>query len=212
MPSAFRRGDERGKRVGGHHGAGRIGGAREQHAGERARAVCGDHIGGGQRPAIARRNLDRHRLAAERREDVAVRRIARTGDGDPVARLEHGEKGEHEARRGAGRDDDAAGIEVDAVALAVMGGDARAQRRDAERLGVADRPPEGGLRGGACARRRRRRRLADLHVDDPAPRRLEPRRPRHHVHHDESGHVAAQRGRHQPPCQIKHELHTPSPA
>ena len=153
------------------------------------------------------RDLDRHRLAAERREDVAVGRIAGTGDGDPVARLEHGEEGEQEARRGAGRHHDAAGIDVDAVALAVVRGDAPAQRRDAQRFGIADpRGSQGRMGRGPRGRRRGRRRLADLHMDDSPARCFEPRRRRHHVHHHEWLHVAAQRRRHQPFGQIEHCL------
>src|SRR5215510_10025365 len=42
------------------------------------------------------------RLAAERREDMTVRRIARARDRDPVTRLEQRQKRQDEGRRGAG--------------------------------------------------------------------------------------------------------------
>ena len=54
------------------------------------------------RPARRRRGLDQHRLAAERLEDVAVRRIAGHRDRDAVAGLEQREEGEDEAGRRAG--------------------------------------------------------------------------------------------------------------
>ena len=77
--------------------------------------------------------LDQHRLAAERGEDVAIGRIAGQRDRDAVARLEQREERQDEAGRRAGGDDDALGIDVDAVASAIVPRDARAQRRDAER-------------------------------------------------------------------------------
>ena len=43
----------------------------------------------GQRMARVARRLDQHRLAAERGEDVAVRRIAGHGHRDAIAGLEH---------------------------------------------------------------------------------------------------------------------------
>ena len=98
-----------------------------------------------------------------------------------------------------------AGSTVDIVGARVVAGDARAQRRDAERLGIAaaarhERRPRRRDRG----RRRGRRRLADLHVDDAAARGLDARRRRHHVHDHERRHVAARRGRDQPFCRFQH--------
>ena len=90
------------------------------------------------RPARRRRGFDQHRLAAERLEDVAVRRIARHRDRDAIARLEQRQKGEDESGRRAGGDDHARGIDGNAVGLVVVPRDARAQRRNAERLGVAE--------------------------------------------------------------------------
>src|ERR1700674_4885363 len=49
------------------------------------------------------------RVAAERGEHVAVGRVARARNGDPVARLEHGEERQQESGRGAGGHNDAAG-------------------------------------------------------------------------------------------------------
>ena len=64
---------------------------------------------GVKRPARRGRGLDQHRLAAERGQNVPIRRIAGIGQRDPVARLEQGEErknkaagrtsGHHDARR-----------------------------------------------------------------------------------------------------------------
>jgi hypothetical protein len=82
-------------------------------------------------------DLDQYRFEAERREDVAVGRVAGRGERDPVARLERGEKGELERRRRAGGDDDLGRIDGDPVARAIIGGDRRAQRRDARGVGIS---------------------------------------------------------------------------
>ena len=74
----------------------------------------------GQRMARLARGLDQDRLAAERGEDVPVGRIARTRDGDAVARLEQREERQDEAGRGAGRDRDALGLDRDAVSLGIV--------------------------------------------------------------------------------------------
>ena len=56
-----------------------------------------------------------------------------------------------------------------------MARDPRAQRRNAERLGIADAAAiERGLRGRDRASRRRRGRLADLHMDDMPARAFDP--------------------------------------
>ena len=68
------------------------------------------------RPARRLRGLDQHRLAAERREDVAIGRIAGHRDRDAVAGLEQREEGQDEPGRRAGGDDDARRVDLDAVA------------------------------------------------------------------------------------------------
>ena len=78
------------------------------------------------------------------------------------------------------------GAIVDAIGLAVMPRDALAQRRDAERFGIAD--PAGFERRPAAsraARGRRRAGLADLHVDDRIPSPFFRRRRRQYVHGQE---------------------------
>ena len=71
--------------------------------------------------------VDQHRLAAERGEDVAVRRIAGIGQRHPVAGFEQRQERQDEAAGGAGGHHHPAGIERQIVGLAVMAGDARAQ-------------------------------------------------------------------------------------
>jgi hypothetical protein len=83
-------------------------------------------------------------------------------------------------------------IEVDAMPFAIGQRDSLAQRLRAERLGIAERPTAERLaRRRDRGRRRTRRRLADLHMDDPPPQRLEPRGRSHHVHHHKWRYTAA---------------------
>ena len=133
------------------HRAGRVGGARDQHAGERRLAMRRFDVLGGERPARVRADRDLHRDQAERLQDVAVGRIGRRGHGDAVARIEGAEEDQIEAAGGAGRHHHARGREVDAVGFAVVAGDPLAQRPDAERLGVAE-PALQRLGGRARAR------------------------------------------------------------
>ena len=76
---------------------------------------------------------------------------------------------------------------------------------DAKRLGVAQRA---GAKRGPRRRDRRLRRahrgLANLHMNDAAARRFDPRRRRHHVHHHERRHVAAGGSSHQRTGGIQH--------
>ena len=98
------------------------------------------------------------RLDAERLQDVAVGRIARRRDGDPLARIEEAQESQDEPGRGARRHHDPLGRDADAVGFPVMPRDPLAQRRDAERLRVADAardrappwPPRGRLAGAGA--------------------------------------------------------------
>ena len=180
--------------VGTHHGAGRVGRACDQHAFQRRAAVRGEQRIDGERPARLGRDLDHHRLAAERGEDMPVRRIARARDRDAVARLEQREEREDESGRRAGRHHHALGLDRDAVSIRVMPRDPVAQSRHAERRRVADVAEiERGLGGLARDARRGRGRLADLHVHHAPALRLDARGGRHHVHHHERRNVAAGR-------------------
>ena len=204
---AFRRRDQRGQIVRAHHRAGRIGRACDQHAFQRRAAVRGEQRIHGERPARVGRNLDHHRLAAERGEDMPVRRIARTRDRDAIARLEQREEREDESGRRAGGHHHALGLDRDAVGIGVMPRDPVAQRRHAERRRVADVAQiERGLCGLARDARRGRGRLADLHVHDAPALRLDARGGRHHVHHHERRHVAARRGSEQVTCLVEHRV------
>ena len=79
--------------------------------GERLAAVLGDQRLGRQRPARLGVGVDQHRLAAERGEDVPVRRIAGIGERHPVARLEQRQKRQDETAGRAGGHHDARRIE-----------------------------------------------------------------------------------------------------
>ena len=141
---------------------------------------------------VASAGFDADRLAAQRRENVPIRRIARQRHRDPIAGVEGCEKGQHEARRRARGDDDALRSDIEPVPLGISARDPPPQRRDAERLGIAVRTVrQRRAHGGDRRRRRPHRRLADLHMDDPAAVRLEPRRGRHDIHHHERRHAAA---------------------
>ncbi len=207
---ALRRRHQAGERLAGHHRARRIGRASDQHALQRRLAMRRQQGFAGQRVTGLARGLDQHRLAAERGQDVAIRRIAGHRHRDAVARLEHREKGQDERARRSRRDHDPLGIHGAAISLAVMPGDPRAQRGNAQRRGIIDPPQfEGGVRGRDRGLRRRRRGLPDFHVNDMAAGRLDPRRRRHHVHHHERRNIASRRRRQQAPgavsqCRIKH--------
>ena len=184
-----------------------LAGTCDQHALERRLAMRRQQHLGGDRPARRLRRLDHHRLAAERREDMAIRRIAGQRDRDAIARLEQREERQDEARRRAGGDDDARRVDGEAIRVSVVPRDARAQGRDAERLGIAK--PAGRERGprrrnGGC--RRRRGRLPHFHVDDATAGGLDAGRGRHHVHHHECRNIAARRRRHHPSCRIQHRV------
>ena len=135
MPASWQWRAMRRELAGFDHGAGGIGRARDDQPVELARPA--DEIERRLEPlGRARRQFDRHEV--ERGEDVAIGGIARRRQRHAVARLERREKGEDEARRRAGRDDHARGVDRDAVARRIMPGDRLAQRRQAERVGIAE--------------------------------------------------------------------------
>jgi hypothetical protein len=136
--------------------------------------------------------VDQHRLAAERGEDMPVRRIARIGDRHPVAGLEHRKKRQNESRRRPRRHDHALRVHIEPVDIRIVPRDPCPQRGNAKRFGIAQRPGT-ERRPRRLDRRLRRagRGLADLHVNDTPARRLDPGGRHHHVHHHEGRHVAS---------------------
>ena len=86
----------------------------------------------------------------ERAEHVAVGGVAGTGHDHGVADVEGGQERQQETAGRTGGDDDVRGVDVEAGAVAVVRRDRPAQRRDAERRGVAD---AFGRRGRARRRR-----------------------------------------------------------
>ena len=116
-------------------------------------------------------DLEQYRLDAERGEDVAIGGIAGHRERHPVSGLERGEKRQLKGGRRAGRDDDFGRVDRQAVLRAIVPGDRLAQRRYAERVGVAD----AGIIERLARRlqhrlRRRRAGLADFEMDDISPR------------------------------------------
>ena len=128
-PGSARSGDEIAQRLARHHGPGRIGGTCDQHALERRLAMRRQQQLRGDRPARRLRRLDHHRLAAERCKDMPIRWIAGQRDRYAIPRLEQREERQDEARRRAGRDDDARRIDGEAIRFSVVPRDARAQGR-----------------------------------------------------------------------------------
>ena len=119
-----------------HHRPGRVGRTRENEASGRCieRIELRDRqLETGFRPA----GHGQHR-AAERGENVPVRRVAGLRDDDNVARFERREEGEEERPRRAGRCRDVAGLHVDAVGAPIMRGDRIAQDRQTQRAGIAN--------------------------------------------------------------------------
>ena len=108
------------------------------------------HVLGPGLEAILGAGLDLHGRERERAQDLAVGRVARRAEPHARARVEQRREGQHEARRGTRGDDHPGGVEVDAVPLAVVARDARAQRGQAERHGVAERPPPPSRRRAAA--------------------------------------------------------------
>ena len=76
-----------------------LAGTRDHHAFERRPAVFGNQQFGGERPARGLRGFEQHRPAAQRAEDVAVRRVTRQREGDAVPGLEQRKKCQHKSSR-----------------------------------------------------------------------------------------------------------------
>ena len=192
---AFRRADQAGQRLARHHRSRRIGGTADQHALQRRPAMRRQQRFAGQGVTRLVRGLDQHRLATQRREDMAVGRIAGHGHGNPVAGSEHRQKCQNEPARRAGGDHDPVGVDRTAVSILIMPADSGPQRGNAERRRIID-PGFIERRMGRRYRdlRGRGRRLADFHMDHMPAGRLDARRRRHHIHHHERGDVAPGRG------------------
>src|SRR5437016_13739042 len=99
-----------------------------------------DHFRG-HSESVCPRGLNSYRFDAEGLQDVAVRRIARRGDRHARAGVEKGEERQREAARRTIRDGYLFRRDHDAVGIAVVPRDTRAQAWAAERLGIADPAP-----------------------------------------------------------------------
>ena len=207
MPASSAQRIELSERGCGHHRAAWIGRRAHDHAFERVRSMLFQQSFGSDRPSCLRRRLDAHRLATERAEDVAIRRITRQRRRHAIARFEGGEERQNEAGRRAGGDNDACRIDFEAVPLGVGVRDTPAQRGDAERFGIAE--ASGGERGARRSDRGCRRAgsgLADFHMNNPAALRLQPGRGGDNVHHHERRHRAARRRLQQIFSSFEHQL------
>ena len=143
-------------------------------------------------PAPGRVGHEGNGCLAEGRQDVPVAGIARRGQRHLGTGIEQGQKRQHETGRRPRRHHHPLRRDCDTVALAIMPGDALAQRRQsqghrvAQRLAV-ERPLHRLERGPG----RGRAGLAHLHVDDLVPLGFARRGRFHHVHDDEGWHGAA---------------------
>ena len=165
----------------------------------------GEQSFAGHRPTRRCVGFDPDRLATERRQNVAIGRIAGQRHRHAIACFESSKECQDEACRGTGGDDNPGRIDVEPVPFA---------HRPTRCAGAAT--PCRGFRYSRGARRQRgtrrrdrgcrraRRGLADFHVDDPAPLRLEAGRRSHHVHHHEWRHGAASRRPQQVFGSLKH--------
>ena len=125
---------------------------------------------------------------------MTITGVAGGGQGHAVARIERGKESEHESSGRSRRDDDGIRVDVAAVVVAIVAGDAGAQVRAAESAGVAEvLAVDGGFQGLAGSTRSRRCGLADLHMDDVGAFGFHDGGALHHVHDDEAVDAAAVR-------------------
>ncbi len=138
-----------------------------------------------RRQLVVRLGTDRNgdRLPFEHADEMAVARIGGIGKQDAVVAVDDQREHQQQRRRRAGRDNHAFGRDVHAVVVRIVARDRRAQRRQTQRRRVEDSAAgDGKLRRGNDRLRRREVRLADLHVDDRAPRRFQRARRGLHLH------------------------------
>ena len=151
----------------------RVGRRREQHTARTWAPVRFD-IGRAQLKASLGAARHEYRLVLGGRHEMPVARIRRVGHQDFVIAIDERRTSEQQGRGRAGRQDDAAGVDRDAVDAGVVSGNCFAQRCDPQRAGVLRHAAPQGLRGGLDDRLGRREvRLPDAHMDDVAPRAFE---------------------------------------
>ncbi|MNM84809.1 hypothetical protein D3C81_969090 [compost metagenome] len=119
---------------------------------------------------------DRHQLrgALHQAQEVPVARIAGVGQQPVLARIDQQAAGQQQGTGTARGDEDASGVDGQAVARGIEAGDGLAQLRNAARGGVAGMPGgERGLAGSDDGCGGREVGLADLEVDDVMARLLQ---------------------------------------
>ena len=168
------------------HGAGWIGRACNDEAGNAGLAHRVVDVGARRHPARSIVRVQQHRILAERGQDVPVAGIAGRRQGHLGTGVEQRQEGQHEAGRRAGRDHHALRLDRDPIPVRIVPRDALAQRGQTQGQRVAERLAlEGPARSRKGGARRRRAGLADLHVDDFVPQRFALGGGLHHVHDDE---------------------------
>ena len=174
------------------HGAGRIGGTCDQQAvdtpcpGQLFDLLCTG------RPAGLRTCVDGDHFDAESRENLGVGRVSRHRQCNPRTMVECAQERQDKATRRACGHDDPVRRHVQSVGLCVVTRDPFTQGSNPQRLGVTDLPDIQSLaRGFGNTPGRRSARLANLHVHDIAPRRLDPVGFAQHIHGQKRRHVAA---------------------
>ena len=175
-------GDQGGQRIARQHGARRVAGRRDDQSLQIHPLQIGRH---GLQAVLGPRG-QAHGHQRQRAQDLAIAGIARLPQADPVPRIEQRREGQKEGPGRARRDDDAIGVQVDAIPSGIEPRDAMPQGWQAKRHGIAK-----GLvvhRPGQCGTRNRGGRaagLAHLHMDDRAALLFQQARGLDDIHHDE---------------------------
>ena len=165
-----------------HDGAGRIRRRRDQCAARRRRPVPVDQL---RRQLIVRFRPDRDAdgIALEDADEMAIARITRIGQQNPVVAVDEERHDQQQRRRRPRGDDDALGGHGHAVVIGVVRRDRAPQLGKPERGRVVDvARGNRALRRGHDRMRRRKVRFADFHVHDRAARRFQRPRGRLHLH------------------------------
>ena len=133
-PLPAQRGDAT-QAIGSEHGPGRVAGRVDQDGFRPGTDAPGHGVGSQLKPVMAR-DPDGGRNASGIADEVRIAGVIRIRQHDLVAGVEKMAEQEQHGGRGAGRDEDALGRDVDTVRHAVVLGDRLAKREDAQAVGV----------------------------------------------------------------------------
>ena len=133
---------------------------------------------------------DPHRHQIQRLQDLAVRRITRLAQPDPVPAIkQRGERQQKRARRPRGHNDPRR-IKLHPIPAPVEPGDPGPQRRQAQRHRIAQGRVQCRRHRGPCPGRRPGSGLADFHMNDMTARSFGGPCRLDHIHHNEGIHLA----------------------